>query len=77
MTILGRFYQKNLKNNVILFWTFGTSKLERSATIGDVRRRSETFDDGRPSEESFGERSGSFGNVRGRSELFGEPSKKF
>ena len=32
MTILGRFYQKNLKNNVMLFWTFGTSKLERSAT---------------------------------------------
>ncbi len=37
----------------------------------NVRRRSETFDDGRPSEESFGERSGSFGNVRDRSESTG------
>ena len=48
-------YSINLRNRLqkfyILFWPFGTSKTERSATVGH-------------SERTFGRSSGTFGNVR-------------
>jgi hypothetical protein len=49
----------------LLFWPFGTSKIEHSATVGHRNERSE---DVRKRSETFGNIRKTFANIRDRSE---------